>query len=164
MGPHRNAKLARLCTRRGVIHPPLEKPIDLLSSRLLGLVRPMEWEMDREKDERSEMTCQMNMKGSPRARRHQPIGESQANSSSRLGEVEAEVVCCSPVPAGHSSTQPPGSCRPPTRAATHGKQVAPISRLVRHAGGYSVPILNPASQGGPFSRLLRHAGSQWAYS
>ena len=107
----------------------------------------MKCEMDREKDERSEMTCQMNMKGSPRARRHQPIGESQANSSSRLGEVEAEVVCCGPVPAGHSPTQPPGSCPPPTRVATHGKRVAPISRLLRHAGGYSVPIRSPAPQG-----------------
>ena len=52
--------------------------------------------------------------------------------------------------ASNLGPQPPGSPFPPTRVATHGKQVAPFSRLIRHARGCQGPILvTPGPHGGP---------------
>lgn len=76
-----------------------------------------------------------------RACHHQPIGLNQANSTSRLGEFEAKVVCCSESRRTWTFPQPPGPSPPPTRVATHGEQVVPFSRLLRHAVKHSGSIL-----------------------
>ena len=61
------------------------------------------------------------------------------------GQIECWAVGC--IKSSNRWPQPPES--PPTRVATHGKQVAPFSLLLRHARGCQELILvTPGNQGG----------------
>ena len=79
-----------------------------------------------------------------RAWHDQPIRSDRVNPTFRLGEPKAEVMCCSEPRYSKAATQSPAPLSPPSRAAA--SRLPPVSRLLRHAGGYSVTILTENPQ------------------
>ena len=76
-------------------------------------------------------------------RYHQLGMTSRFIKSGHLDEYGANVECWSLgfIKSSNRRPQPSGSPSPPTRVATHGEQVAPFSRLLRHAMGCKGPIV-----------------------
>ena len=72
----------------------------------------------------------------PWAQQDQPIDWIEPNSTARLAQEEAKSGVLGPEDVGvNSNPQLPGSFPYATRVSAHGKQVAPFSRLLRHARG-----------------------------